>query len=100
MAWKDAFMEKTRQWWVRKIARAQYYGSNTGAWYEGVISEKSISGNTMTFKIQTNDEVSMTITKIRLIDSDGEIAYEGNRSIVKSSSEGALIQIDVPIVEE
>jgi hypothetical protein len=54
----------------------------------------------MTFKIQTNDEVNMTITKIRLIDSDGDVAYEGNRSIVKSSTEGALIQIDVPIVEE
>lgn len=100
MAWKDAFMDKNRKWWIRKIARAQYYASNTGSWYEGVISEKSISGNTMTFKIQTNDEVNMTITKIRLIDSDGDIAYEGNRSIVKSSSEGALIQIDVPIVEE
>lgn len=99
MSWQTAFLDKTRKWWVRKIARAQY-ASSTGTWYEGVISEKSISGNTMTFKIQTNDAVNMTITKVRLIDSDGTIAYEGNRSIVKSSAEGALIQIDVPIVEE
>ena len=62
--------------------------------------EKSMSGNTMTFKIETTDEMSITITKVRLLDADGDVAYEGNRSIVKSSTEGALIQIDVPMVEE
>lgn len=40
------------------------------------------------------------VTKVRLLDADGDVAYEGNRSIVKSSTEGALIQIDVPMVEE
>jgi hypothetical protein len=59
-----------------------------------------MSGNTMTFKIETTDEMSITITKVRLLDADGDVAYEGNRSIVKSSTEGALIQIDVPMVEE
>ena len=54
----------------------------------------------MTFKIETTDEMSITITKVRLLDADGDVAYEGNRSIVKSSTEGALIQIDVPMVEE
>ena len=29
-----------------------------------------------------------------------DVAYEGNRSIVKSATEGALIQIDVPMDEE
>ena len=68
--------------------------------YEGRFTEKSMSGNTMTFKIETTDEMSITITKVRLLDADGDVAYEGNRSIVKSSTEGALIQIDVPMVEE
>jgi hypothetical protein len=99
MAWSDTFLGKNRNWWMRKIAKAQYYAS-TGTWYDGVISEKSISGDTITFKIQTNDAVAMTITKIRLIDADGDVAYDGDRSIVKSASEGALIQIDVPIMEE
>ena len=54
----------------------------------------------MTFKIETTDEMSITITKVRLLDADGDVAYEGHRSIVKSSTEGALIQIDVPMVEE
>ena len=54
----------------------------------------------MTCKIETTDEMSKTITKVRLLDADGDVAYEGNRSIVKSSTEGALIQIDVPMVEE
>lgn len=64
------------------------------------IPEEDMSGNTMTFKIETTDEMSITITKVRLLDADGDVAYEGNRSIVKSSTEGALIQIDVPMVEE
>lgn len=71
-----------------------------GSGYEGRFTEKSMSGNTMTFKIETTDEMSITITKVRLLDADGDVAYEGNRSIVKSSTEGALIQIDVPMVEE
>ena len=95
MAWQKTFLDKNRRWWLRKIARAQYYASATGKWYE-----KSMSGNTMTFKIETTDEMSITITKVRLLDADGDVAYEGNRSIVKSSTEGALIQIDVPMVEE
>lgn len=100
MAWQKPFLDKNRRWWLRKIARAQYYASATGKWYEGRLTEKSMSGNTMTFKIETTDEMSITITKVRLLDADGDVAYEGNRSIVKSSTEGALIQIDVPMVEE
>ncbi len=99
MAWKDAYINKLRAWWIRKIVRAQYYASNTGTWYEGNITEKSISGNIMTFKIETTDSAAMTITKVRLYDADGTEAYLGNRNIVKSSSEGALMQIDVPIYE-
>ena len=100
MAWQKTFLDKNRRWWLRKIARAQHYASATGKWYEGRFTEKSMSGNTMTFKIETTDEMSITITKVRLLDADGDVAYEGNRSIVKSSTEGALIQIDVPMVEE
>lgn len=100
MAWQKTFLDKNRRWWLRKIARAQYYALATGKWYEGRFTEKSMSGNTMTFKIETTDEMSITITKVRLLDADGDVAYEGNRSIVKSSTEGALIQIDVPMVEE
>lgn len=100
MAWQKAFLDKSRKWWLRKIVRAQYYASATGTWYEGRFTEKSLSGNTMTFKIETTDEAAMTITKVQLLDADGDVAYEGNRSIVKSATEGALIQIDVPMDEE
>lgn len=100
MAWQKNFLDKNRKWWLRKIARAMYYASATGQWYEGRFTEKSISGNTITMKIETTDKIAMTITKVRLLDADGDIAYEGDRSIVKKSTEGALIQIDVPMEEE
>ena len=77
MAWQKTFLDKNRRWWLRKIARAQYYASATGKWYEGRFTEKSMSGNTMTFKIETTDEMSITITKVRLLDADGDVAYEG-----------------------
>ena len=48
MAWQKTFLDKNRRWWLRKIARAQYYASATGKWYEGRFTEKSMSGNTMT----------------------------------------------------
>ena len=101
VAWQKTFLDKNRRWWAAQDCPSiKYYASATGKWYEGRFTEKSMSGNTMTFKIETTDEMSITITKVRLLDADGDVAYEGNRSIVKSSTEGALIQIDVPMVEE
>ena len=100
MAWTNTFMTKYKKWWLKKIAKAKYYASNTGSWYEGTISEKSIDGDTISIKIQTSDDLNLTITSIRLYDTDGDIAYEGARSIVKSAEMGAMIVIDVPIEEE
>ena len=100
MAWSSAFVQKLRNYWVRKIVLSQYYMSTNNTWYNGVITEKYVDGGTITFKIETTDEESGTITKIRLFDADGSVAYEGTRNIVKDSSRGALIQIDVPLNEE
>lgn len=100
MAWENVFTTKVRNYWLRKVSRAQYYVSAAGIWIEGFITEKTIDGNTITIKFETIDELNDTITKVRLIDNDGDIAYTGTRSIEKSASRGALLQIDVPLVEE
>ncbi|MDD2979519.1 MAG: hypothetical protein PHN80_06050 [Hespellia sp.] len=100
MAWESEFMTKIRKYWLRKVNKAQYFLSSTNSWYDGTITEKAIDGNTITIKFETTDEQNATITKVRLIDTDGTVAYSGTRSIVKDSSQGALLQIDVPLVEE
>lgn len=46
------------------------------------------------------NELDLTITQIRLIDADGDIAYSESRNIIKNASQGALLQIEAPIVEE
>lgn len=100
MGWTARFLQRKREQWLRSIARAQYYSSTTGVWYEGAITEKTIEGETIKIKFETTDELAITITKIRLIDTNGETAYEEARNIVKSESKGALLQIEAPIVEE
>lgn len=100
MAWSETFLQKKRRAWLRSIARAQYYSSTTNSWYEGFISEKTVEGDTIKIKFQTTDELDLTITQIRLIDTDGDIAYSEARNIIKNASQGALLQIEAPIVEE
>lgn len=100
MAWTNIFLQKKRRSWLKSIARAQYYSSTTNSWYEGDITEKTVEGDTIKIKFQTTDELNLTITQIRLFDTDGEIAYSEERYIIKNASQGALMQIEAPIVEE
>lgn len=100
MAWSEAFLQKRRRAWLKNIARAQYYSSTTGTWFEGNITEKTVDGDTIKIKFQTTDELNLTINQIRLIDADGDVAYSEERYIIKNASQGALMQIEAPIVEE
>lgn len=38
MAWQKTFLDKNRRWWLRKIARAQYYASATGNALAGYVA--------------------------------------------------------------
>nr|DAM32640.1 MAG TPA: hypothetical protein [Caudoviricetes sp.] len=100
MAWKSTFTNKIRKYWLRKVTRVRYYLSKNDAWYDGIIVEKTIDGDSMIIKITTNDEIADTITKFQLLDADGDLAYEGTRSIIKDASEGALIMVEVPLIEK
>jgi len=96
--WKDDFLAKRRQEWMRDISAVRYYAGST--WYEAQITEKSLSGDTLKINFVTTDSLALTITKIRLLDRDGNVAGEAADSIAKSATQGMLYCISVKIIDE
>lgn len=95
--WKESFMNKMRTEWLRRIHKFQYYAG--GEWYDAVITEKKIEGNTMYVTTSTTDSAALTITKIRLIDTAGEVAGEISESITKLSTQGVITLWEFPLYE-
>ena len=51
--WKESFLDKMRAEWLRRIYKFQYYAG--GQWYDAVITEKKIEGDTMYVTTTTTD---------------------------------------------
>lgn len=97
MFWKETFLAKMRKEWLRQIAKIQYCAD--GKWYDAVITEKSIAGNTLRVKSTTSDNEAMTITAVRIIDISGDIAGTCTENITKSAAQGILTVWEFPIYE-
>ena len=95
--WTDSFMNKMRAVWLRKIVKIQYYDGTT--WYTAQITDKSIVGNVLKITSQTTDSIAMTITKVRLIDADGDIAGQISESIQKTAAQGVITLWEFPLYE-
>lgn len=95
--WKEGFMNKMRAEWLRRIYKFQYYAG--GKWYDAVITDKKISGNTLYVTTSTTDSAALTITKIRLIDTAGEVAGEISESITKLATQGVITVWEFPLYE-
>lgn len=95
--WSQTFMAKMRAEWLRRIVKAQYKAGVT--WYDAVITEKKIEGDTLFVTIVTQDSLSLTITGLRLIDTGGEVAGEQSDSITKKDTQGVLLQFSFPLYE-
>ncbi|KAB0577221.1 hypothetical protein EI53_01245 [Fusobacterium naviforme] len=95
--WTDTFMNKMRNEWLRRIVKIQYYAGS--AWYDALITEKKISGNTLYITSQTTDSAAVTITKVRLIDTGGDVAGEISESIKKTASQGVITLWEFPLYE-
>lgn len=95
--WKETFLIERRKEWLKSIVKAQYLvGSN---WYDAIISEKKIVGNTLYLNIIADAPSAMTITKVRLIEVGGTVAGEKVENILKKSTQGVLLQLTFPIYE-
>ena len=95
--WKDSFMHKMREEWLRRIYKFQYYAG--GTWYDAVITDKRIEGNTMYVMTATTDSAALTITRVRLIDTSGEVAGEISESITKLATPGVITRWEFPLYE-
>ena len=95
--WKEEFMHKMRAEWLRRIYKFQYWDGN--CWRDAVITEKKIEGNTLYVTTATTDSEALTITKIRLIDTGGEVAGEISESITKLATQGVVTLWEFPLYE-
>jgi len=95
--WKESFMNKMRAEWLRRIHKFQYYAG--GQWYDAVITEKKIVGDTLMVTTSTTDSAALTITQIRLIDTAGEVAGEISESITKLATQGVITLWEFPLYE-
>lgn len=95
--WSNDFMAKMRKDWMNHIAKVQYYAG--GKWYDTAITGKTVSGNTICITTQTMDNLALTITAVRLIDSDGQVAGSAPENITKLADQGVITKWEFPLYE-
>lgn len=95
--WKEKFLYKIRTEWLRRIYKFEYYAG--GRWYEAVITDKKIVGNTLHVTTSTTDSEALTITQVRLLDTSGEVAGEITENIKKSATQGVITAWEFPLYE-
>lgn len=95
--WNENFLNKIRNNWLRRVAKIQYYAG--GVWYDAMITSKAIEGNTLKVVCQTQDSATLTITTVRIVDSDGEIAGQISENLIKNSTQGVITLWEFPLYE-
>lgn len=98
MFWKETFLAKRREEWLRSLDRFQYL--TNGVWKDAVITEKTVVGNALKIKTVTNDDATAAnITGVRVLDRDGDIAGQLTENIKKKSTQGVLTLWEFPLYE-
>ncbi len=94
------FLKKRREWWMRSIAKVEAAVGAT--WYTGTIQKKALEGNKIVIHAVFTDLTAsaVTITGLRVIDVDGEVAAQKSESITKAAGQGVLIKLELPITEQ
>ena len=79
--WTDVFLNKVRQDWLKRIVKIQYYAG--GVWYDAMITNKTIEGDTLKITSQTTDSKALVVTSVRLIDTGGDVAGQISRNLIR-----------------
>lgn len=95
--WTDVFLNKVRQDWLRRIVKIQYYAG--GVWYDAMITNKTIEGDTLKITSQTTDSKALVVTSVRLIDTGGDVAGQISESITKLDTQGVITLWEFPLYE-
>lgn len=95
--WDENFLNKRRKEWLNSISKIQYYDGKS--WHDAVMTEKKIEGNTLKILSVTTDNANLTITRVRLLDTGGNIAGQISESIKKLSTQGVITLWEFPLYE-
>ena len=93
------FLEKRRVWWMKNIAKVEVLVGST--WYTGTIQKKEVGGEKIVIHAVFTDltDLVCTITCLRVIDIDGEVAAQKTENIITAAGQGVLIKLELPITE-
>ena len=100
MFYTEQFLQKRRNWWMKNLIKVE---ANVGStWYEGDIEEKELEGDTIVMHVvfENLTDLACTISSLRVIDIDGEVAAQTYENITTAAGQGVLIKIELPIKEE
>ena len=94
------FLAKRRKWWMRNIAKVEALVGST--WHTGTIQKKDLENEKIVIHAVFPDltALSATITSLRVIDIDGEVAAQKAESITKAAGQGVMIKLELPILEQ
>lgn len=100
MFYTDNFLKKRRNWWMKNIHKVEVLVGST--WHTGDIQKKELNGDTIVIHavFEALTAAACTITSLRVIDIDGEVAAQKYETITTAAGQGILIKIALPIIEE
>ena len=95
----EQFLNKRRIWWMKNIAKVEALVGST--WYTGAIQKKELKGDKIVIHAVFSELTASacTISSIRVIDIDGEVAAQKSENIKTAAGQGVLIKIELPITE-
>ena len=96
----EQFLNKRRHWWMKSIAKVEALVGST--WYTGAIQKKELEDEKIVIHAVFSDLTASacTITSLRVIDIDGDVAAQKSENIKTAAGQGVLIKIDLPITEQ
>lgn len=98
MFWKESFLNKRREEWLKSVERFQYL--TDGVWKDAVITDKRVDGNALKITTTTTDDgTAAAITAVRILDRDGDVAGQMNENIEKKATQGVLTLWEFPLYE-
>lgn len=94
------FLQKRRNWWMKNIVKVEVLVGST--WHTGDVQKKEIEGDVIVMHVvfASLTASACTITCLRVIDIDGEVAAQIYENITTAASQGVLLKIELPIIEE
>lgn len=89
MLWNESFLAKIREIWLNKIVKFQYL--TNGTWKDAIITDKRVNGTSLRITtVSENEETASSITRVRILDKNGDIAGELSENIKKKATQGVF----------